>query len=116
MTSLPKCPRCASEYTYEDGDNFVCPDCAHEWSRSAAATPVVAEDAPTVYKDANGNILQDGDAVILIKDLKLKGSANTLKSGTKVRSIRLTDGDHNIDCKIEGIGAIQLKSEFVRKA
>ncbi len=116
MENPPKCPKCGSEFTYADGDNFVCPDCGHEWSKHAAAAPAAEEDGPTVVKDANGNILQDGDSVVLIKDLKLKGAANTLKSGTKVKNIRLVDGDHNIDCKVDGIGAIGLKSEFVRKA
>ncbi len=117
MDNLPKCPPCGSEFTYEDGDNFVGPDCAHEWSKSAAAaTPEVDENAPKVFKDANGTTLVDGDTVVLIKDLKLKGAARDLKCGTKVRNIRLVDGDHDIDCRIEGLGAVQLKTMFVRKA
>ena len=113
MSSLPKCPQCSSEFTYEDGDNYVCPECGHEWSKSAAA-----EAAPEglVVKDAHGNLLQDGDSVTVIKDLKVKGSSLVVKVGTKVKSIRLIDGDHNIDCRIDGIGAMQLKSEFVKKA
>jgi len=112
MSSLPKCPACNSEYTYEDGDNFVCPECAHEWPKQAAAD--VAE-AQKVWKDANGNVLQDGDSVTVIKDLKVKGSSLVVKVGTKVKNIRLVEGDHDIDCKIDGIGAMKLKSEFVKK-
>ncbi len=110
--SLPKCPQCNSEYTYEDGDNFVCPECAHEWPKQAAAD--VAE-AQKVWKDANGNVLQDGDSVTVIKDLKVKGSSSVVKVGTKVKNIRLVDGDHDIDCKIDGFGQMGLKSEFVKK-
>ena len=111
--SLPKCPQCNSEYTYEDGEMYVCPECAHEWSKNAPAAP--AEEAK-VWRDANGNVLQDGDSVTVIKDLKIKGSSAVVKVGTKVKNIRLIDGDHDIDCKIDGIGAMQLKSEFVKKA
>jgi protein PhnA len=111
-TTFPPCPQCHSEYTYEDGDNYVCPECAHEWPKVAAA----AAPEQRVWKDAHGNLLQDGDTVTLIKDLKLKGSSTVVKVGTKVKNIRLVDGDHDIDCKIEGIGAMQLKSEFVKKA
>lgn len=111
MTNLPNCPRCGSEYTYEDGNMYVCPECAHEWSKDAA----VAGDDKLVVKDANGNDLQDGDTVSVIKDLKVKGSSSVVKVGTKVKNIRLVEGDHNIDCKIPGIGAMQLKSEFVKK-
>lgn len=107
----PNCPKCNSSYTYEDGNLFVCPECAHEWLQNA--TEEVEEEA--VVRDANGNILADGDAVTIIKDLKVKGSSTPLKQGTKVKSIRLVDGDHNIDCKIDGFGAMQLKSEFVKK-
>lgn len=110
--SLPACPQCGSEYTYEDGTMFVCPECAHEWSQVAAATE---GDGERVIKDSNGNVLQDGDTVTVIKDLKLKGSSLVVKVGTKVKNIRLVDGDHDIDCKIDGIGAMSLKSEFVRK-
>ena len=109
--SLPNCPKCNSEYTYQDGDLFVCPECAHEWT---AGEDQVESDA-LVVKDANGNILADGDIVSVIKDLKVKGSSSTLKIGTKVKNIRLVEGDHNIDCKIDGFGAMKLKSEFVKK-
>ncbi len=111
MSSLPKCPQCSSEFTYEDGDNYVCPECAHEWPRLAAATA----DEGRVIRDSNGNVLQDGDTVTVIKDLKIKGSSSVVKVGTKVKNIRLVDGDHDIDCKIDGIGAMSLKSEFVKK-
>lgn len=110
--SLPQCPQCQSEFTYEDGNLYICPECAHEWSKTA--TPD-AEDSK-VWKDAVGNLLSDGDTVTLIKDLKLKGSSTVIKVGTKVKNIRLIEGDHDIDCKVEGFGALQLKSEFVRKA
>ena len=109
--TLPNCPECNSEYTYEDGNMLVCPMCAHEWSSEDAAN---AEEEK-VYRDANGNVLQDGDTVSVIKDLKDKGSSSTLKQGTRVKNIRLVDGDHNIDCKIDGFGAMKLKSEFVKK-
>ena len=112
-TNLPPCPSCGSEYTYEDHALFVCPECAHEWSAHAASDP--AESRRTV-RDANGNALADGDSVIVIKDLKIKGSSSVIKVGTKVRNIRLVEGDHDIDCKVDGVGAMQLKSEFVRKA
>lgn len=112
MSDLPRCPRCNSEFTYEDGEQFVCPECAHEWPRTAA----VAEEGARVWRDAYGNLLQDGDSVTVIKDLKVKGSSAVVKVGTKVRNIRLVDGDHDIDCKIDGIGAMQLKTEFVKKA
>ena len=115
MSTLPHCPKCASEHTYEDGALLVCPECAHEWS-AVAATAANDDDGPRVYKDANGNVLADGDSVTVIKDLKLKGSSTVVKAGTKVKSIRLVDEDHDIDCKIDGIGAMKLKSEFVRKA
>ena len=112
MTDLPKCPKCSSEYTYEDGDMYVCPECAHEWSKDAVAEN--ADDAK-VIRDANGNVLQDGDTITVIKDLKVKGSSLVVKVGTKVKNIRLVEGDHDIDCKIDGIGAMKLKSEFVKK-
>ncbi|MBV5286095.1 MAG: alkylphosphonate utilization protein [Methyloversatilis discipulorum] len=112
MSSLPKCPQCSSEYTYEDGSMYVCPECAHEWPQQAAETT----DQARVVKDAYGNVLADGDSVTLIKDLKVKGSSSVLKVGTKVKSIRLVEGDHDIDCRIDGFGAMQLKSEFVKKA
>ncbi|MFJ7827398.1 zinc ribbon domain-containing protein YjdM [Psychrobacillus sp. NPDC096623] len=110
--ALPSCPKCNSEYTYEDGSMFVCPECAHEWSQQAESDSNVEQQ---VVKDSNGNVLNDGDAVTVIKDLKVKGSSSTLKQGTKVKSIRLVEGDHNIDCKIDGFGAMKLKSEFVKK-
>ena len=113
MSTLPPCPQCASAYTYEDGANLVCPECGHEWSASAATE---AEPAAKVWKDAHGNVLQDGDTVTLVKDLKIKGSSSVIKVGTKVKNIRLIEGDHDIDCKIEGFGPMQLKSEFIKKA
>ena len=114
MDDLPKCPKCGSEYTYEDGALFICPECAHEWSRTSASETGGGE---AVVLDAHGNVLQDGDSVTVIKDLKVKGAASNLKAGTKVKNIRLNpDSDHNIDCKIPGIGAMGLKSEFVKKA
>lgn len=113
MSTLPKCPSCQSEYTYEQGNMYVCPECAHEWSQDAAAE---SGEQARVWRDANGNTLQDGDSVTVIKDLKIKGSSSVVKVGTKVKNIRLIDGDHDIDCKIDGIGAMQLKSEFVKKA
>ena len=112
MSSLPPCPKCASEYTYESASIFICPECAHEWS---AQDMIEAQDESTTITDSNGNPLQDGDSVTVIKDLKVKGSSLVVKVGTKVKNIRLVDGDHDIDCKIDGIGAMKLKSEFVRK-
>ena len=114
MSTLPKCPQCSSEYTYEDGSLYVCPECAHEWAKDAAAA--AGADEPKQVRDAVGNVLSDGDSVTVIKDLKVKGSSSVVKVGTKVKNIRLVDGDHDIDCKIDGIGAMQLKSEFVKKA
>ena len=111
MTTLPPCPECGSTYTYEDGSMLVCPECAHEWSASETGT---ADEA--VVKDSNGNPLADGDTVVVIKDLKIKGSSQVVKRGTKVKNIRLVDGDHDIDCRIDGIGQMGLKSEFVKKA
>lgn len=119
MSELPPCPQCKSAYTYEDRNLCVCPECGHEWSKNAAAAEAAAAaaaDGPKVWKDANGTVLQDGDSVVIIKDLKVRGASGALKVGTKVRNIRLVDGDHDIDCKIDGFGAMQLKSEFVRKA
>lgn len=109
--SLPNCPKCNSPYTYQDGELFVCPECAHEWIEGEL--PI--EAGLLVVKDVNGNPLADGDTVSVIKDLRVKGSSSTLKMGTKVKNIRLVDGDHNIDCKIDGFGAMKLKSEFVKK-
>ncbi|BCG61618.1 MULTISPECIES: zinc ribbon domain-containing protein YjdM [Paenibacillus] len=112
MSNLPNCPKCNSEYTYEDRSLYVCPECAHEWTLESE--PETAQDQ-RIIKDANGNILNDGDTVTVIKDLKVKGSSSVLKVGTKVKNIRLVDGDHDIDCKIDGFGAMSLKSEFVKK-
>lgn len=112
MSTLPPCPQCNSEFTYEDGSNYVCPECAHEWSATAAAATL---DEVKVYRDSAGTVLQDGDTVTVIKDLKLKGGGGTVKMGTKVKNIRLVDADHDIDCKIEGFGAMSLKTEFVKK-
>jgi protein PhnA len=112
MSALPNCPACKSEYTYEQGNMYVCPECAHEWRKDGAAENV---EQARVWKDSNGNVLQDGDSVTVIKDLKIKGSSSVVKVGTKVKNIRLIEGDHDIDCKIDGIGAMQLKSEFVKK-
>ncbi len=112
MSTLPPCPQCQSEFSYQDGEMMICPECAHEWSPSDdAVTP-----DELVVRDANGNLLQDGDTVVVIKDLNMKGSSSGIKIGTKVKNIRLVDSDHNIDCKIPGIGAMGLKSEFVKKA
>ena len=113
MSSLPKCPKCSSEFTYEDGNMYVCPECAHEWGKDAL---VETAEQQRVVRDAYGNVLNDGDSVTVIKDLKAKGSSSVVKVGTKVKNIRLVDGDHDIDCRIDGIGAMQLKSEFVKKA
>jgi len=113
MSSLPKCPQCHSEYTYEDAGLYICPECAHEWSSQAATE---AAEERRVVRDAFGNELKDGDSVTVIKDLKVKGSSTVVKVGTKVKNIRLAVGDHDIDCRIDGIGAMGLKSEFVKKA
>jgi protein PhnA len=112
MTTLPKCPTCSSEYTYEDGENYVCPECAHEWPQTETESTV--ED--TVVRDAFGNELKAGDSITVIKDLKIKGSSSVVKVGSKIKIIRLVSGDHDIDCRIDGVGAMQLKSEFVKKA
>lgn len=112
MQALPKCPKCNSEYTYEDGNILICPECAYEWTLNSENEN---NDDLLIVKDSNGNILNDGDSVTIIKDLKVKGSSSALKKGTKVKNIKLVDGDHNIDCKIDGFGAMQLKSEFVKK-
>ena len=111
MDKLPNCPKCNSEYTYEDGSLLICPECAYEWTPGSEESN---EDV-LVVKDSNGNILNDGDTVTVIKDLKVKGASNPIKKGTKVKNIKLVDGDHNIDCKIDGFGAMSLKSEFVKK-
>ncbi len=112
MNNLPKCPTCSSEYTYEDGNMFVCPECADEWPIAAAENAT----ADAVVRDAFGNELKVGDSITVIKDLKIKGSSSVVKVGSKIKIIRLVSGDHDIDCKIDGIGAMQLKSEFVKKA
>ncbi|GIP22163.1 zinc ribbon domain-containing protein YjdM [Paenibacillus sp. J22TS3] len=114
MSSLPNCPKCNSVYTYEDGNQLICPECAHEWRPDLEEAEYREEKQ--IVKDANGNILNDGDSVTVVKDLKVKGSSSVLKIGTKVKNIRLVEGDHNIDCKIDGFGAMQLKSEYVKKA
>lgn len=114
MSQLPPCPACHADYTYEDGILYVCPTCGHEWAKETSATDSQPQEEG--IRDANGNLLQNGDSVVVIKDLKVRGSSLVVKVGTKVKNIRLVDGDHDIDCKIDGIGAMQLKSEFVRKA
>ncbi len=111
MSELPPCPKCQSVYSYEDGSLLICPECAHEWSANESHE----DEDILVVKDANGNPLQDGDLVTVIKDLKVKGSSSVVKVGTKVKINRLVDGDHDIDCKIEGIGNMGLKSQFVKK-
>jgi len=116
MTTLPPCPQCKSELAYEDGAMLTCPECGHEWSKDAGVTSGEGAASARVVRDAFGNELRDGDSVTVIKDLKVKGSSSVVKVGTKVKGIRLVDGDHDIDCRIEGIGAMGLKSEFVKKA
>jgi protein PhnA len=112
MSTLPPCPTCKSEYTYEDGENYICPECSHEWPQTAAEISVEVK----VVRDTFGNELKAGDAITVIKDLKVKGSSSTVKVGTRIKIIRLVDGDHDIDCKIDGVGSMGLKSEFVKKA
>lgn len=116
MENIPSCPKCGSEYTYEDGSLYICPECAYEWSKDEAAE--AEAEAGLVVRDANGNILEEGDTVTVIKDLKVKGSSDGIKVGTKIKGIRLVEGNdgHNIDCKVPGVGAIKLKQEFVKKA
>ena len=111
LTTIPKCPDCGSEDAYQDGNSYVCSMCAHEWPMAAGA-----DDDALVVRDAHGNLLSDGDAVTVIKDLKVKGTSSVVKVGTRIRNIRLIEGGDNIDCKVEGIGAMSLKSEFVKKA
>jgi protein PhnA len=113
MSALPNCPKCQSALTYQDGNLYICPECGHEWS-TTAATEVSAPEG-FVVRDANGTVLQDGDTVTVIKDLRAKGSSDVVKVGTKIKGIRLVDSDHNIDCKVPGIGPMGLKSEFVKK-
>lgn len=112
MSDLPNCPKCDSEYTYKDGSILICPECSYEWSADTVTDNSESSDG---ILDANGNVLQDGDTVTIIKDLKVKGSSLVVKVGTKVKNIRLVNGDHDIDCKIDGIGAMKLKSQFVKK-
>lgn len=112
MHDLPNCTKCNSEYTYEDRGFFICPECSHEWSSESQTEN---NEDKKIIKDANGNVLNDGDSVTVIKDLKVKGSSLVVKIGTRVKNIRLVDGDHDIDCKIDGFGAMKLKSEFVKK-
>lgn len=116
MFTLPNCPQCNSEYTYEDGSLLICPECGKEWTRQADSENIVDED---LVRDAHGNVLEDGDSVTIVKDLKIRGSSSVIKMGTRVKNIRLIDGDdhdgHDIDCKIDGFGAMKLKSEFVKK-
>ena len=113
MRNLPVCPKCQCAYTYEDGEMIVCPECAYEWGKNTTSDTIIQTN---VVHDSNGNVLSDGDTVTVIKDLKVKGSSFVVKVGTKVKNIRLVEGDHDIDCKIEGVGAMQLKSAFVKKA
>ena len=117
MTLLPACPQCQSAFTYEgsgeDAVQYICPECSHEWSKVESTE---SAEISKVIRDTNGNVLQDGDTITVIKDLKVKGSSSVVKVGTKVKNIRLVDGDHDIDCKIDGFGAMKLKSEFVKKA
>lgn len=110
MSENPACPKCESAFVYEDGPLYICPECAHEWAIAGEA-----DDDARIVKDANGTVLQDGDTVTVIKDLKVKGSSTVVKVGTKVKGIRLVDGDHDIDCKVPGVGPMGLKSEFVKK-
>ena len=112
MSKLPKCPACGSEFVYNDGSLYICPECVHEWPKDAETE---RDDDVHVIKDAYGNALRDGDTVSIIKDLKVKGSSSVVKVGTKVKNIRLVEGDHDIDCKIAGVGAMKLKSAFVKK-
>ena len=113
MSKLPPCPKCQSSYVYEDGPLLICPECAHEWPINQSSK--IEEEQTIVVRDANGTELKDGDTITVIKDLKAKGSSTVVKVGTKVKNIRLVSGDHNIDCKVPGIGPMGLKSEFVRK-
>ncbi len=109
----PNCPKCNSDYTYEDGILYICPECAYEWSQDQSNE---TDSDEKIYRDANGNVLQNGDTITVIKDLKVKGSSLVVKVGTKVKNIRLVEGDHDIDCKIDGFGEMKLKTEFVKKA
>ncbi len=111
MSDLPNCPSCNSSFTYQDGEMLVCPECGHEWNTNQDSSI----DEGLIVKDSNGNLLSDGDSITVIKDLKVKGTSLVIKVGTKVRNIRLVEGDHNIDCKVDGVGPMKLKSEFVKK-
>ncbi|MBV6274123.1 alkylphosphonate utilization protein [Alcaligenaceae bacterium CGII-47] len=113
MTDFPICPECTAQDTYQDGVLYICPHCAHEWSTQTESAD--SSDAARVVLDSNGNPLVTGDTVILIKDLKLKGSSSTIKKGTKIKGIRIVDGDHEVDCKVDGM-AVMLKAEFLKKA
>lgn len=112
MSTLPACPKCESKYVYEDNAMLICPECSHEWNEQSESAP---EEEKKIIKDMNGTPLKDGDTVTVAKDLKVKGFPTSLKVGTKVKNIRLVDGDHDIDCKITGFGAMKLKSQFVKK-
>lgn len=113
MSDTPTCPACDSDYVYEDGNLYVCPECAREWPIALSGE---GDESGLAVRDAHGNVLNDGDTVTVIKDLKVKGTSSVVKVGTKVRNIRIVDGDHNIDCKVDGVGPMSLKSEFVKKA
>lgn len=113
MSDFPNCPKCGGTYTYDDGQMFICPECSHEWAMQEVSVETQSDEF--IVKDSNGSILSDGDSITIIKDLKVKGSSSSLKIGTKVKNIRLVDGDHNIECRIEGFGEMKLKSEFVKK-
>ena len=115
MPESSKCPQCGSLYGYPTGTSMICPECSHEWNPDEIANSVEPETDSSVVKDANGNVLQDGDTVVLIKDLPVKGASKSIKAGTKVKNIKLVSGDHNIDCKVEGFGAMALKSIYVKK-
>lgn len=116
MSEFPPCPSCKSVYTYESGTILACPECGHEWAPAVETVDAPVAEEGLVVKDSNGNILKDGDSVVVVKDLPVKGYLKSIKAGTKVKNIRLTDGDHNIDCKVDGFGSMALKSEFVKKA
>jgi protein PhnA len=116
MSTLPPCPQCQSAFTYEDGGLLICPECGHEWAPGGDAAAAADAEPQKVWKDAHGTPLADGDSVTVIKDLKIKGSSAVVKVGTKVKNIRLIEGDHDIDCKIDGFGPMQLKSEYIKKA
>ena len=113
MSDLPHCPKCNSEYTYEDGAQLICPECAHEWPKNATET---SDDEVLIVRDANGNVLADGDNVTVVKDLKIKGTSSVIKVGTKAKIVRIVEGDHDLDCKVDGMGAMMLKSSVVKKA